>query len=247
MVAVGDRHGLGGGDGDQLVDGIARETVRRDDPQSMAHTLIVDDIDGSGADRKGCEDVAGSPARIVVQADDRARVHAGCPQEAIAVLAGDSERPLVGQNAGAWLERLQTEAGEEAALRSLDIRARHAIDLLVDVDRRPRILVERPVGAPSGECPGGPTVAIVLGITRLLDRCIEPDDVSGIAREIASAIGGREHVVRRRDDHPRVGDRVGRIAQGAKRTDLGHGFLGSTGVRRAGRVGRRPARGVETH
>ena len=98
---------------------------------------------------------------IVVQADDRARVDAGRPEQLVAVLlraATSSAR--AGARAPAANACSRSRAKNPRCVRG-DIGPGHAIRLLVDVDRRVRVLVQRPVGAPGGERPGRAAVAIV--------------------------------------------------------------------------------------
>ena len=177
--------------------------------------------DRRGACGQGREDRARPARSIGIQADDRARVDAGRPEQPVAVLARGRERSLVRQDAGAGLEWLEAEPGEEAALGPLGRAARHRVRLLVDVDRRARILVERPIGPPRGERPGDPPVAIVLAVADLVGGRVEADDVAVVPGDQAAPVVRREHVVRRSHDRRRVPDRLGVVAKGAERTDLG--------------------------
>ena len=93
------------------------------------------------------------------------------------------------QDAGLRAERLEPEPGEEAALGPLDVGAGHAVGLLVDVDRRVRVLAERPVGAPGGERPRGAPVAVVGLVAGLLGRQVEADDVGRSWRASRRALG----------------------------------------------------------
>ena len=133
------------------------------------------------------------------------------------------------QDARAGLERLEPEAGEEAALRPLGRGARDAVGLLVDVDRRPRILVERPVGAPRRQRPRGPPVAVVLAVAGLLERSVEPDDVAGCRGTAGADRSASRTSYGGATTAAEVADLIRVIAEGAERTDLGHGLLGSDG------------------
>src|SRR5438552_4001443 len=107
MMAVGDRDGLRLGDRDQLADVVGISTVGLDDPQSVTDSIVVTDLDRGLRVREPRENRGGPAMVILVQPDDRARVHAGRPEEPIAVLARTGEGPLVGQDAralGEWLE-----------------------------------------------------------------------------------------------------------------------------------------------
>ncbi len=123
---------------------------------------------------------------------------------------------------GALVERLKPKPGEEPALRPGNVRPRHEVGLLVDVDRRVGVLVERAIRAPGRQRPGRPAIAIVGFVAGLFIRLVEADDVGRVAGEQALLLARVDHVIRRRDDERGVGDRGRVIAQGSERTDVGH-------------------------
>src|SRR5438094_659289 len=123
----------------------------------MPRPVAVDDVGNRGTEapfRNLGEELTGPSGPILVHPDDRAEVGAGGPQQFVAILAWAGERALVGQDPGAWPERLEPEARKEAALNAFGVGSREPVDLLVNVDRGSRVLVERPVGAPRGQRSG---------------------------------------------------------------------------------------------
>ena len=123
---------------------------------------------------------------------------------------------------GALIERLQAKPSEEPALGPGHVGPRHAIRLLVDVERRVGVLAERPVGAPAGEGPGRAPVAVVGLVAGLFGGHVEAHDVGRMARQQARLLGGVDDVVGRRDDQREVGDGRRVVAQRSERTDVGH-------------------------
>jgi hypothetical protein len=93
-----------------------------------------------------------------------------------------------------------------------------------------RILVERPIGAPARERPGRPTIPFVRAVTGLLAGQIEPHDIGRMTRQQAFLLGAPDDVVGGRQDQPLVGHGRGVVAQGAERTDVGHGTSPQTGM-----------------
>ncbi len=120
--------------------------VGLDPPQPMRDRVAVHDLGHRclGQAREPIRD----PARgIDIQPDNRARVHTGGPEELVAILLRLGQRPLMRSDARVEPERLEPDAGEDASANSLDIGARNAIHLFVRVEARPRISVQRAVGA----------------------------------------------------------------------------------------------------
>jgi hypothetical protein len=134
-------------------------------------------------------------------------------------------------------ERLQAQPPEEPALCPLDVGVRDAVRLLVHVDGRAGILVEGPVGTPHRERPGRAPVPLVGFLAWLGSGQVEADDIGGMAGEEPSMLLGADDIVWRRDDRADVGNRLGCIAKGAERTDLGHVSLGTERPRRASPLG----------
>ena len=223
VVAVGDDDRPGAGGRDQRLEVGRRVAIGRDHPESVANVVLVGDVGRRGAAGDRVQDRPAGRTRVVVQDDDRARVDARRPQQLVAVLARGRERPLVRLHARPGPERLEPQPREESPLRPDDIGPGHAIRLLVDVDRRMRVLVQRPVRAPRGERAGRPPVAVVELIARLVAGQVEADDVRGMPRKQAFVLIGPDDVVRRRDDEAQVGNGRRIVAKGAERTDLGHG------------------------
>ena len=89
--------------------------------------------------------------RVLVQPHHRRGVEAGRPQQAVAVLLRTRQGPLVRQHRRSRPERLDAEPREEPALRAHDGGARDPVGLLVDVDRRARVLAQGPVRSPGGQ------------------------------------------------------------------------------------------------
>ena len=138
----------------------------------MADAVLVEDVEVRRR-RRGqlVEDRPADAARVVVQRDDRARVDAGRAQQLVAVLARSGHRPLVRQDARRPGRTPRDGAGRRSRAGSRgDVRAGHAVGLLVDVDRRMRVLVERPVRAPRRQRPGRPPIAVVGLVAGLLAR-----------------------------------------------------------------------------
>jgi hypothetical protein len=232
MVAVGDRHRTAGHGLKERRDRSRRVAIGGDRPEPVVDPVVVGHLPVRGAGRERVQDRPADPVGIVVEPDDRARVDARRPQQLVAVFPGRLHRPLVREHAGAGSEGFEPKPSEEPALRADDLGPRDAIFLLVDVDRGVRILVECPIGAPAGERPGGPPVAVVGLITGLLGRQVDTDDVGRVAGEQSFALGRTDDVVWRRHDERRVGDGRGVVAKSAEGTALGHG---TSGQRRAGR------------
>jgi hypothetical protein len=142
--------------------------VGDDGPESMANTVGVDELHlwASGGDRgQRLQDVT---AGVVEQADHGTGVDPGRAEQLVAVLAGCRQGPFVAHHPAARVERLQPQPGEIPALRPLDVAAREAIGLLVDVDRRMRVLAQRPIRAPGGQGPCRPPIAVVRSVTGLV-------------------------------------------------------------------------------
>ena len=158
----------------------------------------------------------------------------GRAEQLVTVFLGAGQGPFVGQHARPRTERLEAEPGEEPALGPLHGAAGDDIGLLVDVDRRVRVLAQGAVRAPCGEGPGSAAVAIVRGVTCLVRGQVKPHDVDRMARDEGRALLGRDHVVRWRHDEPEVSD-DGRIEpEGTERADLGHMLLGECGSKADG-------------
>ena len=189
----------------------------------MLGPVVVDDVEVRAPRRQGVEDRCADTGRVVVQPDDRTGVDAGRPEQLVAILARAGHRALVREDAAVRAERLEAKPREEAALGPRHVAARDAVGLLVDVDRRMGVLVERPVRAPRGERLGGPAVARVRLVTGVLAGQVETDDVGRVAGQQALAFGRADHVVRRCDHERRIGDRRAVVAQGTEWADVGHG------------------------
>ena len=87
-----------------------------------------------------------------------------------------------------------------------------------------RVLVERPVGAPRGERPGRPPIAVVRARRRARRRAGRGGRRwPGAAASRRACSSGVDDVVGRRDDRREVADGRTVVAEGAERTDLGHG------------------------
>jgi hypothetical protein len=70
---------------------------------------------------------------------------------------------------------------------------------------------------------GGPAVTVVgIGIAGLGGGQIEADHVPRIPGEERTALVGEDDVIGRREHGRHVADRLGRVAEGAKRSDDGH-------------------------
>ena len=117
---------------------------------------------------------------------------------------------------------MQPKPSEEPALGPGHIGPRHAIRLLVDVERRVGVLAERPIGAPAGKGPGRAPVAVVRLVAGLFGGLVEPHHVGRMALQKACLFGGVDDVVGRRDDQREVGDGRRVVAQRSERTDVGH-------------------------
>ena len=179
-----------------------------------------------------------SPSRLAGSVDvepyDPGEVGAGRPHQLVPILARTAERPLVGKNPRAGAERLQLDPCVEAALDHAYQRAGGRVGLLVHVERRARVLRERPVRAPAREGAGRGAVLVVwVGRAGQVDGQVDRDDVAWIARSEGRPLGGRDHVVRRRHDAPEVRHRVAVVAQGAERANLGHATSWKPGWNRA--------------
>ncbi len=133
----------------------------------------------------------------------------------------------MGQDA-ALAERLEPDPGEEATLRPFGLAARQPVGLVVHVDRRSGILVERAIGAPGGEGAGGPTIFVVRLVAQLFRGQVEADHIPGMARQELPLLVRSDDVVRRARDQGEVAHGLGLVTQGAERTDVGHGHLGGT-------------------
>ena len=162
-----------------------------------------------------------APAGVVVESHDRTGVDARRSQQLVAVLLRAGHRPFVREH-GALVERMKPKPGEEPALRPDHVGPRHDVRLLVDVDRRVGVLVERAIRAPGRQRPCRPAVAIVGFVAGLFVRLVEADDVGRMAGEQALLLSRVDHVIGRRDDEREVGDRGRVIAQRSERTDVGH-------------------------
>ena len=102
---------------------------------------------------------------VGVEAEDRAEVHGGGVEQLQAVGLGAGQRLLVGIDA-AGAERLQADAGQEAAARvaaALDLEV-----LVVDVQRPGGVLHQNVVALPVAQEAGGAGVAVLgLVVARL--------------------------------------------------------------------------------
>ena len=223
MVTVGDGERTGGSRGEERRHGRGIVAICRHGPQAMLGPVVIDDVEVGAPRRQGVEDRCSDTGRVVVQPDDGARVDAGRPEQLVAILAWAGQRALVREDAAARAEWLETEPREEAALGPRHVAARDPVRLLVDIDGRMRVLVERPVGAPRGERLGGAAVARVRLVTGVLAWQVETDDVGRVAGQQTLAFGRADDVVRRRDHERRIGDRRAVVAQGTERADVGHG------------------------
>ena len=105
---------------------------------------------------------------------------------------------------------------------SIAIGPRNHVALLVGIDGRPRIAPQDALRPPRGEGSTRPTVALVLGITGLVVREVQANDVPRVAREEAPVLFRADHVVRRRDDSREVIDQLAGVAQRAERADRRH-------------------------
>ena len=168
------------------------------------------------------------------EGDDRARVDARRAEEFVAILPGAAQRPLVRQHLGVGAIALQSEPCEEPALDALGICVRYPVALLVRVDRWMGVLPERAVRPPARQRPSGTSVSIVRAVSRLLDRQVEPDDVRRMAGDEALARRRVDHVIGRRHDRSEVTDTRRLVAQGAERSEIGHGSFRDDGTRPAG-------------
>lgn len=194
------------------------------DPDAMPDVVRVVNIDCGRTRGDRRENRSTRPRRVFVQADNRRRVDAGRPEQAISVLARGLERALVRKHAGPRTKRLQPQSAEEAALCPLSVRTRDAVRLLVDVDRRTRVLVEGPVGAPGSQRPRRAPVAIVRLVAGFDAGHVEANDVLRVAGEKARGLLRADDVIRRGHDGGQVANRLGVVAQGTERADLGHGL-----------------------
>src|SRR6187200_3268654 len=111
----------------------------------MAHAVVVGQVDIGGPSGDSIDDSRTRTGRIVVDGHDRARVDACRSKELVAVLLWAGHRALVREH-GALIERMQSKPSEEPALGPGHIGPRHAIGLLVDVERRVWVLAERAIG-----------------------------------------------------------------------------------------------------
>ena len=189
----------------------------------MARPVVVGHLGVGHAARQLVEDGATATVGVLVQTDHGAGIDAGRPEQLVAVLAWRRHRVLVRQDPRIRTVRLEPDPGEEAALCPRDVRAGNAIGLLVDVDRRVRILVERPVRAPRRQGPGRPPVAVVGCVTGLLGRQVEAHDVGRVPGHQPLTLGGVDDVVWRGDDERQVGDGRRVVAERTERADVGHG------------------------
>ena len=224
MVPVGDRHRSRAGQGHELGDVLARVALGLGDPQPMPDVVCVAEVDGgrSRGDRR--EDRRARPGRILVEANDGRRVDPGRAQQAIPILARALQGALVGEHAGLRTERLESQPAEEAALRPLRVGAWHAVRLLVDIDRGPGFLVERPIRAPRSQGPCRAAVPFVGLVAGRDAGQVQAHDVLRVTGQKTRGLLGADHVVWRRHDRGKVADRLGVVAQGTKRTDFGHGL-----------------------
>src|SRR5437773_7294658 len=99
--------------------------------------------------------------------------------------------------------------------------------LVVEVERGLLVSEERAVLAPMLERFGGPLVAVAVAVVSKLDM----DGVVGRALVESALLFGRDDVEGRADGFREV--EAGRVAEGAKGADVGHGVEDSTGRLRA--------------
>ena len=142
-----------------------------------------------------------------------------------AIAARPAEGPLVAEDPAVGSERLESKAREIPALRSLDVRSRHAICLRVDVDRWVGILAQRPVRSPRGQSAGRPAIAVIGAIAAFLGRKIEAHDVGRMAGDQPLALSRPDDVVRRSDDRRKIPHARRVEAQGTEGAKDGHGSL----------------------
>jgi hypothetical protein len=90
--------------------------------------------------------------------------------------------------------------------------------------------VQRAIGTPRGQRPGGPAIALVRLVARLSRREIESHDVPRVPGEERSLFRWRDDVVGRAQDQRQIADRLGAIAERTERTDVGHGLLDGSSV-----------------
>ncbi len=190
VVPVGDRDRRGRGGRDQPPDGRGLVVVARNDPQSVAHPVVVHEVGRRHGPGDLPEQPQGVAARVRVQPDDRAEVRPGRAQQLVAILLGPGQRPFVRQDASARDQRLESEPPEEPALGPLDVRAGDAVGLLVDVQARLGVLAEGAVGAPRGERPRGPPIPVVGLVAELVGRQVQTHHVVRVARHQGSLLVG---------------------------------------------------------
>ena len=192
MVAVGD--------GDRPAAAAAMSaaaSVRRvgpspsagDGPQAMADAVVVDDVDvRRAAPRRS----ARRPPVVAARRRRRGRRPGSCSRRSrgAACSGPPSGRPASARAAA------RRDPGPNGSSRSRAKNPRwvrstsvpgHPVGLLVDVDRRVRVLAQRAVGAPGREGPGRAPVAVVGLVAGLLGRQVEAHDVGRVAARRARA------------------------------------------------------------
>jgi len=158
--------------------------------------------------------------RVFVHGHDWTRVHAGCPEEPVTILAWPGQCPFVCPNPVP--ERLEADPRKEATPHPDAIAAGPQEALLVDIHRRSRVLAEHSLAAPRRDETRGTSVPLVrVDVARVGVGKVQPHDVSGVSCEQALVLLGADDVVRRCDHPPQI-DEVGGEAKRAERTDDGH-------------------------
>ena len=181
------------------------------------------------AHRHGIEQAARDSRRPIAEEHDRAEVHAGGPEQLIAVLLGAGHRALVRLDAAAGPERLQAHPQVDAAGAARSPAACPIPSHLVDVDRRLALLDQDPRSPPLGEgaC-RGPVTTVRLA-TWFGSGLLQAYRVVWVTLPEGRSLRRPDDVVRRADHGGHIGTEGGRIAERAKGSGAGHARMVAAG------------------
>ena len=225
VVAVGDEHRLRSHQPGHL----RRHCLIRQRPHPALHAEVVGRLQRRLPRHDRIEELLHLPFGVGIEPEHLTQICPAGPREEETVLLRARHRLLVGMDV-AGAEPLQANPrhhppANEGAPLDLEL-------LVVDVERRGRLLHHHPLVAPATKELRRPGVLVrPLVIPRLLPVELDPDHVGGVPL-VERLLERRVDDVVRRGDHLREGaDVLGVVAEAAERGDVGHGGESFLGVR----------------
>ena len=226
MVAIGDEHRLRSHQPGHL----RRHRLVGERPHPALHAEVVGRLQRRLPRHDGIEELLHIPFGVGIEPEHLAQIRPAGSREEETVLLRARHRLLVGMDV-AGAEPLQANSRHHPAAHKrspLDLEL-----LVVDVERRGRLLHHHPLVAPTAEELRRPGVFVCpLVIAGLLPIELDPNHVGGVPL-VERLLERRVDDVVRRGDHLREGaDVLGVVAKAAERGNVGHGgrsFLGGAG------------------